>query len=345
MSKSAQEIPPIPTPPSPLLRTPSLTPTTSTKSPNPKSPNSNLKSKLWSLFHNTPTSSTSKLLLDQQQPSTPPPPPTRGMTASAPSLDDQNTSQTSDKSLPTTPTAGVETVYNSAEDFTAPTTTRRGTVTVTLEKLSAASLQRLGKRASRPSLDSQATPPMGSLEAGVDGKVGSPPAASNLQINIIGAPIGEYAFLKREDVEVDCKSEEGKGEEDGKGVDGLKLGKQETELSTVTRSLRQKQTLASANGATENDGSLSLIEKVIGSLLFLRYLVPTIITPDVIPPTPAHRRGLILAGKVLTAASNGVEFGVKEDYMMPLNTNLKEYRYRIKEFVDTLLFEQVSTKP
>ncbi|KAJ3296213.1 hypothetical protein HDU79_007302 [Rhizoclosmatium sp. JEL0117] len=373
MSKSAQEIPPIPTPPSPLLRTPSLTPTTSTKSPNPKSPNSNLKSKLWSLFHNTPTSSTSKLLLDQQQPSTPPPPPTRGMTASAPSLDDQNTSQTSDKSLPTTPTPGVETVYNSAEDFTAPTTTRRGTVTVTLEKLSAASLQRLGKRASRPSLDSQATPPMGSLEAGVDGKVGSPPAASNLQINIIGAPIGEYAFLKREDVEVDCKSEEGKGEEDGKGVDGLKLGKQETELSTVTlahsssglsvatvgtgvhlslplsrksslktngRSLKQKQTLASANGATENDGSLSLIEKVIGSLLFLRYLVPTIITPDVIPPTPAHRRGLILAGKVLTAASNGVEFGVKEDYMMPLNTNLKEYRYRIKEFVDTLLFEQ-----
>ncbi|ORY40353.1 hypothetical protein BCR33DRAFT_719358, partial [Rhizoclosmatium globosum] len=256
----------------------------------------------------------------------------------APSLDDQNTSQTSDKS---------------AEDFTAPTTTRRGTVTVTLEKLSAAS---------RPSLDSQATPPMGSLEAGVDGKVGSPPAASNLQINIIGAPIGEYAFLKREDVEVDCKSEEGKGEEDGKGVDGLKLGKQETELSTVTlahsssglsvatvgtgvhlslplsrksslktngRSLKQKQTLASANGATENDGSLSLIEKVIGSLLFLRYLVPSI-----------SPKRLNFGWKGLTAASNGVEFGVKEDYMMPLNTNLKEYRYRIKEFVDTLLFEQ-----
>ncbi|KAI9332945.1 hypothetical protein BDR26DRAFT_868698, partial [Obelidium mucronatum] len=92
-------------------------------------------------------------------------------------------------------------------------------------------------------------------------------------------------------------------------------------------------------GAADIEGRLTLVEKVLGSLLFLRYLVPSIITPDIIPPTPAHRRGLILAGKVLTAASNGVEFGIKEDYMMPLNNLLKSYRLQIKTLVEALVQE------
>ncbi|KAJ3031252.1 UNVERIFIED_CONTAM: hypothetical protein HDU68_005591 [Siphonaria sp. JEL0065] len=98
-----------------------------------------------------------------------------------------------------------------------------------------------------------------------------------------------------------------------------KSNRKSTRSSLQTNSIRRKQSTISQHGPLDTEGRLTLIEKVIGSLLFLRYLVPSIITPDVIPPTPAHRRGLILAGKVLTAASNGVEFGIKEDYMMPLN--------------------------
>ncbi|KAJ3266113.1 hypothetical protein HDU77_002600 [Chytriomyces hyalinus] len=50
-----------------------------------------------------------------------------------------------------------------------------------------------------------------------------------------------------------------------------------------------------------------------------------------------RHRGLILVGKVLTASSNGVEFGAKEDFLMPLNCLLKTNRARIKEFVDSLV--------
>ncbi|KAJ3205154.1 hypothetical protein HDU82_005371 [Entophlyctis luteolus] len=111
-------------------------------------------------------------------------------------------------------------------------------------------------------------------------------------------------------------------------------------------SLRSSMRRASKIPETENSHSTHLVdakdnftlsEQVIASLLFLRVFVPTIINPETVPASADHRRGLILLGKVITAASNGVEFGVKESYMMPLNPVLKTLRSKVKEFVTELL--------
>ncbi|KAI8622238.1 hypothetical protein BC830DRAFT_1090637 [Chytriomyces sp. MP71] len=172
-----------------------------------------------------------------------------------------------------------------------------------------------------------------------------------ININIISATPLDAAFLQSCEQEPDLVP---------RGQESEGVQQQSEELKTVlpttktTKSLTssrqsslkrinssRKMSLASQANHEDSEDKLCLHEKVLGSLLFLRFLVPSIITPEIIPPTPAHRRGLILAGKVLTASSNGVEFGTKEDYMMPLNFLLKSNRTRIKEFVDSLVESKI----
>ncbi|KAJ3262232.1 hypothetical protein HK103_002645 [Boothiomyces macroporosus] len=82
-----------------------------------------------------------------------------------------------------------------------------------------------------------------------------------------------------------------------------------------------------STNSAKNLGNLTVAEKIVGSFLFLRFLVPAITTPE--PSTfsekitPAVRRGLILCGKMLTSLCNDTEFGHKELSLMDCNEKLQ----------------------
>ncbi|RKO84838.1 hypothetical protein BDK51DRAFT_39007 [Blyttiomyces helicus] len=109
---------------------------------------------------------------------------------------------------------------------------------------------------------------------------------------------------------------------------------------TRTDSLASIATVMTVGGSRvqRSVGMLTIAEKVVGSFLFLRFLVPAITAPDgyglvETKVSPQARRGLVLCGKVLTAICNDVEFGRKESYLMPLNAFLREHRAGIKELL------------
>jgi hypothetical protein len=62
--------------------------------------------------------------------------------------------------------------------------------------------------------------------------------------------------------------------------------------------------------------------KVVGGSFFLRLLCPAIVSPEgfgVDQVDNTTRRSLILISNILQTLSNGVTFGNKEEYMMPMN--------------------------
>ncbi|KAL1508749.1 hypothetical protein AB1Y20_004844 [Prymnesium parvum] len=76
---------------------------------------------------------------------------------------------------------------------------------------------------------------------------------------------------------------------------------------------------------------------LLGGYLFLRFINPAIVAPEAhqIAPAPSitARRGLVLISKLLQAAANGVEFGAKEEYMVPLNSLLARVRPSVASFL------------
>lgn len=75
-----------------------------------------------------------------------------------------------------------------------------------------------------------------------------------------------------------------------------------------------------------------------GGFLFLRFFCPAIVAPEVYglteePPSMSARRGLILVSKALQNLSNGVQFGHKEEYMMPMNGFIVENLHRLKTYL------------
>ncbi|OUM68528.1 hypothetical protein PIROE2DRAFT_58066 [Piromyces sp. E2] len=86
------------------------------------------------------------------------------------------------------------------------------------------------------------------------------------------------------------------------------------------------------------DEESSIQSLIIGTLLFLRFFIPAITSPDIYKIVPNklsmdYRRGLILCGKVLTAMCNDVEFGGKEQYMTCFNNFLHEKKFDLQEFI------------
>ncbi|KAG4104926.1 Rho GTPase activation protein [Neocallimastix lanati (nom. inval.)] len=86
------------------------------------------------------------------------------------------------------------------------------------------------------------------------------------------------------------------------------------------------------------DEESSIQSLIIGTLLFLRFFIPAITSPDIYNIVPNklsmdYRRGLILCGKVLTAMCNDVEFGGKEQYMTCFNSFLHEKKFDLQEFI------------
>ncbi|KAJ3364007.1 Nuclear transport factor 2 [Kappamyces sp. JEL0680] len=101
-------------------------------------------------------------------------------------------------------------------------------------------------------------------------------------------------------------------------------------------------------------GNLSVAEKIVGSFLFLRFIVPgrrRRLTAGITSPeangilmekiTPQVRRGLVLCGKMLTSLCNDTEFGHKDMSLMACNDFLAMYRYRMKEYLAKSILNEV----
>eukprot|EP00833_Pecoramyces_ruminatium_P006783 jgi/Orpsp1_1/1180815/evm.model.c7180000074736.1 len=114
------------------------------------------------------------------------------------------------------------------------------------------------------------------------------------------------------------------------------------EEASVGNYLAQDEDLISisdTNGESYHaDEESSIQSLIIGTLLFLRFFIPAITSPDIYKIVPNklsmdYRRGLILCSKVLTAMCNDVEFGGKEQYMTCFNSFLHEKKYDLQEFI------------
>eukprot|EP01104_Vermistella_antarctica_P014857 TRINITY_DN4749_c0_g2_i1.p1 TRINITY_DN4749_c0_g2~~TRINITY_DN4749_c0_g2_i1.p1 ORF type:complete len:924 (-),score=223.20 TRINITY_DN4749_c0_g2_i1:464-3235(-) len=81
---------------------------------------------------------------------------------------------------------------------------------------------------------------------------------------------------------------------------------------------------------------------VVGGFLFLRFICPSLVTPErygLWPEAPGKnaRRGLILVSKLLQNLANGVEFdGAKEEYTTPMNRVITGNLQNILNFFDGL---------
>lgn len=74
--------------------------------------------------------------------------------------------------------------------------------------------------------------------------------------------------------------------------------------------------------------------KSVGAILFLRFFCPAVIAPDGFgyvpgPPPPAVRRVLTLVAKPIQNLANQVEFGSKEQFMLPFNEFVKANKDRL----------------
>ncbi|PIA18983.1 hypothetical protein COEREDRAFT_6145 [Coemansia reversa NRRL 1564] len=83
------------------------------------------------------------------------------------------------------------------------------------------------------------------------------------------------------------------------------------------------------------------METVISMLIFVRFFIPILTSPEAYglienKMSSANRRGLLLCAKVLAVLCNGVSFGTKETYLMPMNGLIREYRPRLRQFLHTI---------
>ncbi len=79
----------------------------------------------------------------------------------------------------------------------------------------------------------------------------------------------------------------------------------------------------------------------VGGFLFLRFICPAVLTPDahglMQEEVPKElRRTLTLVAKVLQNISNGVEFGKKEEFMVPMNSLINVQIPRLGAFFESL---------
>jgi hypothetical protein len=80
----------------------------------------------------------------------------------------------------------------------------------------------------------------------------------------------------------------------------------------------------------------------VGGFIFLRFFCPAILSPESMNPPLLNsvdaktRRGLILLSKCLQNLANGIEFGVKEPHLEPMNAFIKENDGKVKAFFDDL---------
>lgn len=84
------------------------------------------------------------------------------------------------------------------------------------------------------------------------------------------------------------------------------------------------------------------VGSLIGGYIYLRFFNPAVVGPDAAglisdKPGTVGRRNLILIAKVLQNLSNGVEFGMKEPFMIPMNAWLSSRRDTLQDYFDALI--------
>eukprot|EP01132_Coremiostelium_polycephalum_P003297 gene3297-4129_t len=89
---------------------------------------------------------------------------------------------------------------------------------------------------------------------------------------------------------------------------------------------------------------------VVGGFIFLRYICPAIVAPEVFGlisdnPSTDSRRGLVLVSKLLQNLANEMPFGVgiKEEYMSYLNQFISNNSKRIHWFFDKLASDKIGS--
>lgn len=79
------------------------------------------------------------------------------------------------------------------------------------------------------------------------------------------------------------------------------------------------------------------VETVISMLIFVRYFIPILTSPDAygidVTLSPAKRRGMLLCAKFVAVLCNGVSFGAKVPYLVPMNGLLREYRPKLRHYL------------
>ncbi|KAJ2492262.1 hypothetical protein IWW37_001574 [Coemansia sp. RSA 2050] len=82
------------------------------------------------------------------------------------------------------------------------------------------------------------------------------------------------------------------------------------------------------------------VETVISMLIFVRFFIPILTAPDTygldVNMSPDNRRGLLLCAKFVAVLCNGVSFGAKVPYLVPMNGLLREYRPRLRQYLHTI---------
>ncbi|KAI3653435.1 hypothetical protein MP228_001382 [Amoeboaphelidium protococcarum] len=100
----------------------------------------------------------------------------------------------------------------------------------------------------------------------------------------------------------------------------------------------------SQNAPQADDFYLSGSERVIGTLIFLRFFVPAITAPDTYnilnwKMTPVARKGLIQVGKILNGFCSDADFKLKEPNMQSITTFLESHKGEVKQFIQSLTVE------
>ncbi|KAJ2803451.1 hypothetical protein H4R21_002032, partial [Coemansia helicoidea] len=135
-----------------------------------------------------------------------------------------------------------------------------------------------------------------------------------------------------------------------RGGDKRAKARETRRLSQIKDTWRQSQSprgQASPAGAVRRDKHASRrmsgsyftpTETVISMLIFVRFFIPILTSPEAYGlvdarMSPSSRRGLLLCAKVLAVLCNGVSFGSKETYLMPMNGLIREYRPKLRKFL------------
>lgn len=89
------------------------------------------------------------------------------------------------------------------------------------------------------------------------------------------------------------------------------------------------------------DGEESYWQTAVAGFFFLRFLCPTIVTPEAYgiidsPPDPTARRKFLLIAKIIQSFANGARFLDKEAYLSPFNDWMDSYTHRLVSFLRDL---------
>eukprot|EP01116_Phalansterium_solitarium_P005710 TRINITY_DN1760_c0_g1_i5.p2 TRINITY_DN1760_c0_g1~~TRINITY_DN1760_c0_g1_i5.p2 ORF type:complete len:331 (+),score=114.31 TRINITY_DN1760_c0_g1_i5:275-1267(+) len=83
----------------------------------------------------------------------------------------------------------------------------------------------------------------------------------------------------------------------------------------------------------------SQVWPLVGGLLLLRYVCPALLSPELHglcpvakPPAANARRNLTLIAKILQNVANGVEFGSKEQWLLPVNAFITDSVPRLEQY-------------